>query len=196
MAADAFRALASAVPWRALRAAIAELPARERAAVAGAWLSSGMESVGAPGAFGLPGFAVVHVTRPLNRPERRLAGVAAIAGRVARTGLGEAFVRALDDARPPRRLVALLTVTGAIGRSRAIEIATNAVLPWLAASGLETEALRAYAALGLPARYGNVRHLHEALASEVPLGARRQQGMLYLLRQYCTQGGCGRCPLS
>jgi hypothetical protein len=25
---------------------------------------------------------------------------------------------------------------------------------------------------------------------------RRQQGMLYLLKQYCTQGGCGRCPLS
>ncbi len=43
--------------------------------------------------------------------------------------------------------------------------------------------------------YGAVRHLHRALAPVRP-SARRQQGMLYLLKQYCTQGGCGRCPLS
>ena len=37
--------------------------------------------------------------------------------------------------------------------------------------------------------------MHRALAPVRP-SARRQQGMLYLLKQYCTQGGCGRCPLS
>jgi hypothetical protein len=79
--------------------------------------------------------------------------------------------------------------------------------------------------LSLPVRYGAVRHLHEAVGVEnqkqtsengthdyglsnfdvragggsdrgVHVNFRRQQGMLYLLKQYCTQGGCGRCPLS
>jgi len=36
----------------------------------------------------------------------------------------------------------------------------------------------------------------EGHQAAVPINFRRQQGMLYLLNQYCTQGGCGRCPLS
>jgi hypothetical protein len=143
-----------------------------------------------------------------------------------------------NEFRPPKRrddeqkaaasLIAALTVARLIGRSRAIEIVANAALPWLAALGPEARARRAeaiFARLPLPARYGAVRHLHEAVgrASEktakrksqteigpsddrvstfglgdpaVPVDFRRQQGMLYLLREYCTQGGCGRCPLS
>jgi hypothetical protein len=92
-------------------------------------------------------------------------------------------------------------VAGLIGRSRAIEVLANAVLPCLAAAGPEAAVRRAeavYARLPLPARYGAVRHLHEAVggAAGVRANFRRQQGMLYLLKQYCTQGGCGRCPLS
>jgi len=129
-------------------------------------------------------------------------------------------------------LTALLTVPGLIGRSRAVEIIGNAVLPCLAAHGPEGHARLAealYRRLPLPARYGAVRHLHEAVARVgkngkrqfenrsspfsvyapescrrevtargpgVRIDFRRQQGMLYLLKQYCTQGGCGRCPLS
>ena len=75
----------------------------------------------------------------------------------------------------------------------------NAVLPLLAALGPEEHTRRAetlYGLLPLPARYGAVRHLHDAIGADVAINARRQQGMLYLLKQYCTQGGCGRCPLS
>ena len=52
-----------------------------------------------------------------------------------------------------------------------------------------------FAALPAPARYGSVRHLHEVTRGAVPPSMRRGQGMLYLLGQYCTQGGSGsaRC---
>jgi hypothetical protein len=105
----------------------------------------------------------------------------------------------LEGEAAVRELLRLLTVPGAIGRSRAIEIAANVVLPLLAAmhgGRHEGAAERLYALLPLLARYGAVRHLHEAVGGGVRLNARRQQGMLYLLKQYCTQGGCGRCPLS
>ncbi len=106
-------------------------------------------------------------------------------------------------ALPPRRaagaLVRALSVPGLIGRARAVELAVNAVLPSAAAvagsADEESHAGAVYGALPLPVRYGAVRHLHRALAPVRP-SARRQQGMLYLLKQYCTQGGCGRCPLS
>lgn len=103
------------------------------------------------------------------------------------------------DAKAVATMIRMLTVPGCIGRSRAIEMLANAALPCLAAVGPEGRARRAealYARLPLPARYGAVRHLHEAAGRAVRVDFRRQQGMLYLLKQYCTQGGCGRCPLS
>jgi len=152
--------------------------------------------------------------------------------RVSNVGL-----RSSEGPRPQQRaaasLVRALTVPGLVGRGRAIEIVANAVLPWLAAIGPEERVRRAeaiFACLPLPARYGAVRHLHEAVSRGpeettkrktksgsndfrlstfafrgtagvaggpgVHVDFRRQQGMLYLLKQYCTQGGCGRCPLS
>jgi hypothetical protein len=96
-------------------------------------------------------------------------------------------------------LTARLTVPGLIGRSRAVEMAGNAVLPCLAALGPDARTRLAEALfrrLPLPARYGAVRHLHEAVGGALAVDFRRQQGMLYLLKQYCTQGGCGRCALS
>jgi len=96
-------------------------------------------------------------------------------------------------------MIAMLSVPPYVGRSRAVELLANAVLPCLAALGPEGRARRAealYERLPLPARYGAVRHLHEAAGRAVRVDFRRQQGMLYLLKQYCTQGGCGRCPLS
>jgi hypothetical protein len=139
--------------------------------------------------------------RPANRFERRLEGAAALAARWPGGLLRPALsTLRLEPAAAARELLRQLTVPGAIGRGRAIEIAANAVLPLLAAvdSGrYERLAERVYACLRLPARYGSVRHLHEALpAGAVKINTRRQQGMLYLLKNYCTQGGCGRCPLS
>jgi len=94
------------------------------------------------------------------------------------------------------RLIDALTVSGLVGRARSIEILTNAILPVIAATGEDLLAEAAYRALPVPVRYGAVKHIHVALDGEVPLTARRQQGMLYLLKQYCSQGGCGKCPLS
>ena len=96
-------------------------------------------------------------------------------------------------------LVAVLTVPRLVGRARAIEIAGNSVLPLAAALCTEPAASRiedVFAELPLPARYGAVRHLHEVTRPDVGSSMRRQQGMLYLFHQYCTQGGCGKCPLS
>jgi hypothetical protein len=98
-----------------------------------------------------------------------------------------------------------------IGRSRAVELLVNAVLPFLAAGGagagdaLQGRALALFHRLPAPGSYGATAHLERALAPEggrrLTGSARRQQGLLYLLGQYCRQGGCARigdsvCPLS
>jgi len=140
---------------------------------------------------------ILRPLRPANRPEARIRGAAALAGRFTLRGIQAHLTPHLAAAAAgrPAALVRALTVEGAIGRARAVEILSNAVLPVTAADDpLASEA--AYRHLQLPARYGPVRHLHTALAGAVPLNARRQQGMLYLLKRYCTQGGCGKCPLS
>jgi hypothetical protein len=140
---------------------------------------------------------VLAPLRPGNRPERRLKGAAAIAARYAGAGLWASLVPLVAEAASgrPARLISSLTVPGVIGRARAIELLTNAVLPVCAAAGMR-EAETAFRTLPLPASYGAVRHVRAALGGAVRLNTRRQQGMLYLLKQYCTQGGCGRCLLS
>jgi hypothetical protein len=88
------------------------------------------------------------------------------------------------------------------GRSRALEIVINVVLPAAAAAGDRDLAERArwlYERLPRPAAYGATRFIEEALGSEgerIPINARRAQGLLALNRDWCTQGGCGRCALS
>ena len=93
-----------------------------------------------------------------------------------------------------------------IGRSRAIELLVNAVLPWAAAvaeqRGKRDDAQRArewFARLPRPGRYGALAFLEANLRpADGPLrvDARRQQGLLALYKSDCTQGGCGRCVLS
>jgi hypothetical protein len=187
---EAFRALATRAPWAAVAGAIGPLPPAARTAAALAILR---EAAG-------PGLeAGGRRLRPGNRPGRRLLGAAELASRMAPAGPAALLAPLLlGAAQGHRALTAALTVAGCIGPARAQEALANAVLPCLWAAGgraLRQAAESAYGRLPLPARYGAVRHLHTALAG-VRIGARRQQGMLYLLRQYCTQGGCGRCPLS
>jgi hypothetical protein len=93
-----------------------------------------------------------------------------------------------------------------IGRGRAVELLTNAVLPWVAAlagasgdADLAAAAEACFAALPAAGRYGALVFLEASLRSaggRLPLSARRQQGLLALYKTECTQGGCGRCPLS
>jgi hypothetical protein len=92
-----------------------------------------------------------------------------------------------------------------IGRGRALEIVTNVALPLAAAWGeragdrcLARRALALYSELPSPAPYGATGFLQRNLrrGRAAARGTRYQQGLLHLFRNYCTQGGCGRCPLS
>lgn len=146
------------------------------------------------------GVASSRSPRPGNGVEKRLQGAAALAARFASPGLAASLIGPLAEAGTAAKvLIEALTVRRLIGRARAIEIAGNAVLPIAAALCEEPAASvieEVFAGLPLPARYGAVRHLHDVTGGTVAVGMRRQQGMLYLLGQYCTQGGCGKCPLS
>lgn len=190
----AFRLLADRVPWGRLRRALAPLPLAERPRAARRllWLAGGpME-----GAAGLPWRT--SGMRPGNRPQPRLEGAAHLAARFASTGLAEGLMSLVGEAagRGLRVLRGALTVRGLIGPSRAGEVLANVVLPYAAVAGDAAVARGLYRALPLPSRYGAVRHLHRAVGGRLRVGAREQQGMLYLLGRYCRQGGCGRCPLS
>jgi hypothetical protein len=185
---ELYRSLAIRAPWREICEEMLNAPVSERAAEAYRRLAEA--SAGVVTRSGRP-------TRPANRPQNRVKGAAALAARFADTGpMG--YFSGLLEAPDVERLVAALTVPAYVGRSRAIELLANAVLPCLAGVGpdrLARVAEGVYGRLPLPVRYGAVRHLHEAAAG-LGVDFRRQQGMLYLLKQYCTQGGCGRCPLS
>ncbi|HET9476054.1 MAG TPA: DUF2851 family protein [Dehalococcoidia bacterium] len=183
---ELMRSLAARAPWETVASKMTGARPSRRSALAEAMLREGVADAGAEGlARGRPG----------NTLDVRLRGAAALAGRFLARGPWESLRGPVEDGRMGA-LLDLLTVAGAIGRSRAIETAVNAVLPCAAAAGLGAQAETLYARLPLPARYGNVSHIHNALGDAVPVNARRQQGMLYLLREYCSQGGCGRCPLS
>jgi len=94
-----------------------------------------------------------------------------------------------------------------IGRGRALEILVNAVLPLAVAWGeregdgsLARRSLALYRRLPSPGAYGATaflrKNLRRARSRTAPSYARYQQGLLHIFRNYCTQGGCGRCPLS
>lgn len=191
---EAFRLLALRLPWRRLREMLVGLPAEQRAEAALEIL--GQEAQRPPAVVWR-----VNGLRPGNQPARRLEAAARLAARYAEDGLALALAAALEgDASAA--IAALRLKEGGrslIGAGRAVEILTNAVLPFLAAARMERQPGRAfelYRGLPRPAAYGAVQHLDEALAPDVKVDARRQQGMLFLLRNYCTQGRCGSCPLS
>ena len=186
---EPWRELGRRLPWVAVARRLARETARRRPDTARRLLMGAAEGAG---------LGLLRAVRPGNEPGRRLAGAARLAARFAEKGPASALEELLPVGLPG--LLRALTVEGKpsalIGRGRALEIIANAVLPYLAAAGQERLAESLYRELPVAARYGAVRHLHEATGGAVSVNARRQQGMLYLLRQYCTQGGCGRCPLS
>jgi hypothetical protein len=156
--------------------------------------------------------------RPENAPARRVAAAASL---IARLGAPSDVLR-IADARTVNEAIAPLLVAAEgywlhhhdvcaapcrlpaalVGRSRAIEIIVNVVLPIACASGNEAlaECARAlFARLPRPAVYGKTRFIEAALASKglrVPVNARRAQGLLALHRDWCDRHGCGRCGLS
>jgi hypothetical protein len=193
---QSFTTLAARVPWKRISATLRRLPSEQRATEARRLLAASSPAV-ARGQF--------RQGRPGNAGWRRLEGAALLAARFCCEGLASRLEKILSDTpeQGASTLLASLQVAGCpqafIGRSRALEIVTNVVLPYAAAGGdaaLARKAEAVYERLPRPAAYGAVRHLDRAVGQGVRVDARRQQGMLRLLRQQCTQGGCGRCPLS
>jgi Protein of unknown function (DUF2851) len=156
--------------------------------------------------------------RPENAPTRRMAAAAAL---LARLGHPAQILAAVDAATVNEAIAPLLIAADGywrahydfcaapcrlppafVGRSRALEIIINVVLPVAcciddAATGAKARAL--FARLPRPAVYGATKFIEASLSSDgvrVPVNARRAQGLLELQRNWCTQGGCGRCALS
>ena len=193
---QAFRQLGLRLPWRRISAALRGLPAGQRLREARRLL---LEEAPPPG--GRAG----GKGRPGNEGWRRLEGAARLAVRFCEKRLARGLTAVLlretgDRAAGLRAALGVADMGQAfVGRGRALEMIANVVLPCFAAGGdgaLAERAKAVYGRLPLPARYGAVRHLHEAVGQGVAIDMRRQQGMLHLLRNYCSRGGCGRCPLS
>jgi len=92
-----------------------------------------------------------------------------------------------------------------LGRDRARDAVVNVVLPLALAVAAETgdrgladAAWAAYRSFPRPSSY----HAADKLATEIGAAdrlvgsARRQQGLLYLLRNHCERAGCVTCPLA
>ncbi len=143
--------------------------------------------------------------RPGCTPADRLCGLAVLVCRA-----GPPFDATLAEWRTllaggPRSLLACLQAPRTIGHDRALEIAVNAVLPWLLAISsddpvFEQTVLDVYRRMPGPQTYGRTRLLASALKDEegasLVRGAAGVQGALQMTRDWCTQGGCGHCPLS
>jgi hypothetical protein len=142
--------------------------------------------------------------RPNAHPAKRIDGLAALLARHRHTGLAAALRLATESGAPA--LLRALQAPG-IGRDRAIEIAINAAIPYLIASGDEPRGIALAAHLPAAATYGALTTLAATLidpdASDrrpsrplITANALSQQGALALHRDWCRRGGCGVCPLS
>jgi hypothetical protein len=156
--------------------------------------------------------------RPENAAPRRVAAAAAL---LAELDSPSSLLRAVEANTVKEAIAPLLTRASGywlshhdlcaapcrlppafVGRSRALEITVNVIIPAAIASGdasLGDRSRRLYARLPRPAVYGVTRFIENALASEgmrVPVNARRAQGLLELHNNWCTKNGCGRCGLS
>ena len=135
--------------------------------------------------------------RPAAHPHRRLEAAAALIANLWPRASQTEWPTALE---PGRQLLRYLAVPG-IGRSLAIELATNAVLPVALAAihWSETTCEATLAAFPSPGTYGALKSLERWLTSSegkpFTSAAALQAGLL-LHRDYCTRGMCGRCPLS
>ena len=98
-----------------------------------------------------------------------------------------------------RRLVAAWQAPPGIGPGRAQELLVNAVLPFAAARGLPRQALEALRRLPASPAYGKTAFLESNLRprkGRIARNALQSQGLLDYVAHWCSQDGCGRCPLS
>ncbi len=148
--------------------------------------------------------SLVSHGRPANRPQRRLAGLAALylrAGRDIRSHALGSVAAANKAGALIASWQAMADGVSLLGPDRARELVLNVVLPFaLLEPVLAGQAMALAASLPAAAAYGKTRFLEANLApaegNRAVRGALAQQGLLSLLSEWCSQGGCGRCPLS
>jgi hypothetical protein len=147
--------------------------------------------------------------RPANHPRRRLSGLASLYGRAKRqTGKGangtlvQMALASVAEGSVTQVVTGWQVVaaegSALIGPQRARELLSNAVLPLVAAQGQDDAALRLLQALPA-ASYGKTGFLEANLRparGRIARTALEQQGLLGLITEWCSQGGCGKCPLS
>jgi len=88
-----------------------------------------------------------------------------------------------------------------LGQERARELVLNAVLPFAATQPeLRAKAEALLRELPAVAPYGKTAFLEANLRGpdgrRAAASALAQQGLLAFLEEWCSRGGCGRCPLS
>ena len=163
-----------------------------------------------PAPYGVEGLpspvtpALASRGRPANRPQRRLAGLASLYLRAGRDLQSYALgsVAAADKAGALiASWQAAVDGVSVLGPDRARELVLNVVLPFaLLQPVLAEQALALAGALPAAPAYGKTRFLEANLApaegKHAVRGALAQQGLLSMLGEWCSQGGCGRCPLS
>jgi hypothetical protein len=162
--------------------------------------------------------------RPGNLPWRRLAAMSCLLLRYRDEGLLAGLVRAMEGVAADTGSAGLKdslvvaasdywaenldfglpargTAPALLGEDRAGIIIVNVLLPFIVAWGRPALAEKA---AGMYRRYPALvensleRHMRRQLGvSRLPVhSARRQQGLLYLYKTWCSQGKCGECPLS
>jgi hypothetical protein len=200
---EPFQRLAERIPIEPMLAEVAS----HTEEVAAAILRERLRAAAGFGADALPLGALpwrLDGLRPNAHPVKRLDGLAVLLARHRRTGLVTAVRTAAETGAPA--LLRAIQVPG-IGRDRAVEVAVNAVLPWLIAHSDESRALTLAAHLPAAANYGALTTLSATLTDPNSPNGRRprplvatnalaQQGALALHRDWCRRGGCGVCPLS
>jgi len=144
--------------------------------------------------------------RPANRPQRRLAAFVRLVLR-AEGDLASYVLASVARAVTARALVAAWQVAGEgdgaapLGQERARELVLNAVLPFAATQPeLRAKAEALLRELPAVAPYGKTAFLEANLRGpdgrRAAASALAQQGLLAFLEEWCSRGGCGRCPLS
>jgi hypothetical protein len=186
---EPFRALADRVPIADLRTGSRAGAPADAEARCRAWLRDAAGFGALPAALSVLPWRLDGL-RPNAHPLKRIDALAALIVRHRDAGLPAAVCAAA--AAGSRALLRAVTAPG-IGRGRAIEIAINAVVPFLIAAGEGDRALALATSLPPAEPYGRLSVLNTAL----PLtDALVQQGALGFHADWCRRGGCGVCPLS
>jgi hypothetical protein len=148
--------------------------------------------------------ALASSGRPANRPERRLQAIAALFVR-ARGDIPSFIRESVALAASAKGLVAAWQVSrqglALIGPDRGREVVLNLVLPFATGNTvLRERALALLEELGPSPAYGKTAflesHLRPGAGRRLVRRAVEQQGLLAFLGEWCSRGGCGRCPLS